>query len=96
LGLKFPGLESGEIGGRGLVEALLAVDVGMDFTDRKSEPIVGRLIFQTSHFTNLEEVTIQGSCGKDAAAETQPGHYLPGATALLFLPMSPQQPFKDK
>ena len=55
LGVKFAGLELGEIGGRGTCEALFAVNGGEDLVIRKTEPIFRREVLQTSHFAELEQ-----------------------------------------
>ena len=56
LGLRFSGPEFGEIGGRGLFEAMLAFQARTDFADRKNEPIFSGLIFQTIHFSDLKKL----------------------------------------
>jgi hypothetical protein len=53
--LEFAGLEFGEISGRGALEALVTVDDTVDLSGRKNEPIFGRRVLQTSHFTQLKE-----------------------------------------
>jgi hypothetical protein len=40
---------------KSVVEALFAVDDGADLSGRKNEPMLGRGILYTSHFTELEE-----------------------------------------
>src|SRR5579863_3173225 len=53
--LERPGAVLAEIGCRGSLEALFAVDGGVDLVIRKREPIAGRDVLQTFHFTELQE-----------------------------------------
>src|SRR5580698_10013672 len=43
-GPEFMGLMTGEIGVRGLVEAAVAIDVGVEMVVRKNEAIFGRIV----------------------------------------------------
>jgi hypothetical protein len=54
--LEFAGLVFGEIGCRGAMKALFAVDGGMDFSGRKNEAVAGWEILQAFHFTEFQEV----------------------------------------
>jgi hypothetical protein len=53
--VEFAGFEFGEIRCRSALEAVFAVDGGVDLVIRKNEPIVGRDVFQAFHFTKLQE-----------------------------------------
>ena len=48
-------MEFAEIGGGGALEAMVAVDGGVDLGGRKSEPIFGWGVLQAFHFTELQE-----------------------------------------
>src|SRR5579863_6956792 len=53
--LEFSGFVFGEIGGSGAVEALVAVDGGVDLVIRKYKAVLRWGVFQTPHFTEFEQ-----------------------------------------
>jgi hypothetical protein len=53
--VEFSGSVFAEIGCRGALEALVAVDGGVDLVIRKFKPIVRRFVLQASHFAEFQE-----------------------------------------
>jgi hypothetical protein len=84
--LEFPGSEFGEIGDCGTLEALLAVEGGVDLVIRNSKPILRREVF----YESFGELVVGGSVfvghRGDSVGEavTEPVHAGTVAAGLRF------------